>query len=385
VFRNPLLFALATLALLAGGPSLAAARLRVATYDVGLARDGPGLLLADQRADTLDPDIAAAIAVIQAVRPDILLLNRFDHDLGGAALAAFRARLAAGPEGIDYPHTYAPSQNAGVDSGLDLDGDGRLRGAGDALGWGRFRGQGAMALLSRLPIDAEASHDFRQLRWTDLPGARMPVGADGAPFLAEAAREILPLSSRSHWDVAIILPDGTRLRILASNPTPPLFDGPERLNELRNAAEISFWTRYLDGETFLDAAGIPATRAGPFVLLGNLNTDPRDGVGDHAAIAALLAHPTLTDPRPESAGAEAAAAARDTGAPERDTARLRDFALRLDYALPSRDLTPRGAGVFWPAPGQPGAEAVAAGPSHRLVFVDILAPGAAGGAEAANP
>ena len=372
-----LLLALACLSLAcAGGSAAASGAWRVAVYDVGLARDGPGLLLADLAKETPGPDIAAAVAVIQEVRPDILLLNRFDHDLRGAALAALRARLAAGPAGIDYPFAFAPPQNAGADSGLDLDGDGRVREAEDALGWGRFRGQGAMALLSRLPIDAGASHDFRGFRWADLPGARLPQRPDGAPFLDAAALEVLPLSSRSHWDVAILPPGGGRLRILASNPTPPLFDGPERLNRARNADEIGFWTRYLDGWGVADAAGRIARLAPPFVLLGDLNTDPRDGAGDRAALAALLAHPALTDPRPESAGARAAAGALDPGAPERDTARLGETALRLDYALPSRGLAFRGAGVFWPAPGQPGAEAVAAGPAHRLVYVDV-APGAA--------
>lgn len=378
-----LLLALASLFLVSTGERAAASgALRIATYDVGLARGGPGLLLADLAAEVPDPDIAAVVAIIQSARPDILLLNRFDHDLRGAALAAFRARLAAGPGGIDYPFAFAPPQNAGAESGLDLDGDGRVRDAEDALGWGRFRGQGAMALLSRLPIDAGASHDFRALRWADLPGARLPVRPDGTPFLDATAREALPLSSRSHWDVAVVLADGTRLRILASNPTPPLFDGPERFNRLRNADEIGFWTRYLDGWGVADARGRIARLGTPFVLLGNLNTDPRDGVGDHAAIAALLGHPALTDPRPESAGAEAEAGALDRGAPERDTARLGEISLRLDYALPSRDLIPRGAGVFWPAPGAPGAAEVAAGPAHRLVFIDVV-PGV--GAEARDP
>lgn len=371
-------------AILAPLSALAETRLRVATYDVGLGRAGPGLLLADLRAGTPKPDIAAVVAVIQAARPDILLLNGFDHDLRGVALAAFRARLATGSEAIDYPFAFAPAQNAGVDSGLDLDGDGRLRGPRDALGWGAFRGQGAMALLSRFPIDPDASHDFRDLRRTDPPEAWTPAEPGGVPFLDAAARAAPPLPSRSHWDVAVRLPGGP-LRVLASNPTPPLFDGPEGLNRRRNAAEIGFWTRYLDGAAFPDASGRPARLEGPFVLLGNLNTDPADGAGDREAIAALLGHPALTDPRPESAGAEAAASGQDGGAPERDTARFGARGLRLDYALPSRDLAVLGAGVVWPAPGAPLAEAIAAGPPHRLVWVDVVPPGAGNAPGAADP
>lgn len=343
----------------------AAARLRVATYDVGLSRSGPGLLLADLRAKVPEPDIEAVTAVIRAARPDILLVQGFDQDFRGVALAAFRARLAAGPEGIDYPFAYAPPGNEGADSGRDLDGDGRLRGPGDALGWGRFPGQGGMALLSRLALDPGESHAFRAFRWGDLPGARPPGGSGAAER---------PLSSHAHWDVAAILPGGGRLRLLASNPAPPLHDGPERLNHLRNADEIGFWTRYLDGAAFRDDDGRAARLDGPFVLLGNLNTDPADGAGNRGAIAALLAHGALSDPRPGSAGGESAASPAEAGTPERDTARFGTRSLRLDYALPSRDLAVSGSGVFWPGPDAPLADLVAKGPPHRLVWVDLDLP-----------
>lgn len=358
------------LATLSAAP-VAAEPLRVATYDVGLSRSGPGLLLADLRSGKPKPDIDAVLAVVRAVRPDILLLNGFDHDHRGVALATFRARLAVGAEGIDYSFHFAPPVNAGVESGLDLDGDGRRREADDALGWGRFPGQGGMAILSRLPLDVEAAHTFRNLRWADLPGARLPIHPDGRPALDAGARARLPLSSRSHWDIAAILPGGARLSLLASNPTPPLFDGPEQFNVLRNADEIGFWTRYLDGAGFSDDLRRAAALRPPFVLLGNLNTDPADGAGDRNAIAALTGHPALLDMRPGSAGGVGTDAGDGAGEPGNDTARLGERALRLDYVLPSRGLKVRDAGVFWPAAGEPLAELVAAGPPHRLVWVDL--------------
>lgn len=353
---------------LGAAPSVAEP-LRVAAYDVGLSRSGPGLLLADLRSGRPKADIDAVLAVIRAVRPDILLLNGFDHDYRGVALATFRGRLAVGAEGIDYPFHFAPPVNAGAESGLDLDGDGRRREADDALGWGRFPGQGGMTLLSRLPLDIEGAHTFRDLRWADLPGARLPIHPDGRPALDAEARARLPLSSRSHWDIAAILPGGARLRLLASNPTPPLFDGPEQFNVLRNADEIGFWTRYLDGAVLADDLGRDAALRPPFVLLGNLNTDPADGAGDRNAIAALLGHPALRDPRPGSAGG--GAIGDGAGEASRDTAFLGERALRLDYALPSQGLKVLGAGVFRPGPGEPLAELVAAGPPHRLVWVEI--------------
>lgn len=367
------------LALLAS-PAMAGT-LRVATWDVGLSRDGPGLLLAELR-KAPTPQVAAVVAVIRAARPDVLLLVRFDHDLRGAALDAFRAQLAAGEGGIDYGFAYAAPVNAGVPSGRDLDGDGRRMRPEDAWGWGRFPGQGGMAILSRLPIDAGAARSFAALPWRDLPGADLPVGADGGPWPDAETQAALRLSSRAHWDVPVVLPDGGRLHLLASNPTPPLFDGPEGLNRLRNRDEVRFWTEWLGGAALADDAGNSAPRGdGAFVLLGDLNLDPRDGQGEHGAIAALLADPRLQDPAPASPGAAAAAGVGANGGhdgdPALDTA---DFAedgagnLRLDYVLPSAGLAVEGAGVFWPAPGAPLAEAALAASAHRLVWVDLTLP-----------
>ena len=300
--------------------------------------------------------------MIRTVRPDVLLLNGFDDDFRGRALAAFAALLRQGPDGIDYPHSFHAPVNAGEPSGLDLDADGRLMGWDDAFGWGKFPGHGGMALLSRLPIDASGARSFRLLPWSALPGASLPVRPDGSPFPDAAAQAALRLSSRSHWDVPVELPDGTRLHLLASNPTPPLFDGDEGFNRRRNRDEIRFWSAYLDGTAFHDDQGrTEGPPEGPLVVLGDLNLDPLDGAGLHDGIAALLAHPRLQDPRPASAGGAAAgqggANGSHDGDPALDTADWRDEGgpgnLRVDYVLPSADLASTAAGVFWPAPGEP--------------------------------
>jgi hypothetical protein len=318
--------------------------------------------------------------VIQSVRPDVLLLTKFDHDLRGRALAAFLELLGRGPEGIDYRYSFAPPVNAGVPSGFDLDGDGLLMGRGDARGWGKFPGHGGMALVSRFPIDARAARTFREFRWEDLPGALLPERPDGTPFPSAEARAALPLSSRAHWDVPVILPEG-RLHLLAAHPTPPLFDGPEGLNRKRNHDEIAFWARYLDGAPLPDDQGrVAPPPEGPLVVLGGLNVDPDDGAGLHQGIAALLAHPRLRDPRPASAGAAAAATegvnAGQSGAPELDTADWDDAGpgnLRVDYVLPSAGLAVAGAGVYWPEEGEM-AGVVAEASAHRLVWVDVVLP-----------
>ncbi len=376
-------FAALVLLAVAARPA-AAGTLRVATYDVELTRDGAGQLLHDLGREP-DDGLAAVIAVIRAVRPDVLLLTRFDHDLRGRALAAFRDLLRQGPDGIDYPFVFDAAVNSGEVSGLDLDGDGLLMGWGDAWGWGRFPGHGGMALLSRLPVDAEAARTFRMLRWADLPGAELPAQPDGAPWPDAGTRAAFRLSSRSHWDVPVVLPDGGRLHLLASNPTPPLFDGPERSNRLRHRDELRFWALYLDGTAFADDRGRTAPAAdAPVVLLGDLNADPLDGAGLEDAVGILLRHPRLRDPAPASAGAVAAAGAqgganaRQVGPPATDTADWRDDKgpgnLRVDYVLPDARLEVAGAGVFWPAPGEALAPEVAAGPVHRLVWVDVVLP-----------
>jgi hypothetical protein len=367
---------------LLAGPA-GADTIRVATYGVDLARKGPGLLLRDLGAP--DAALSAVAAVIRAVRPDVLLVTGFDHDLRGRAIDAFRALLAEGPEGIDYPFAFNAPVNAGVASGLDLDGDGLLLGPDDALGWGRFPGNGGTALLSRLPIDTASARSFRELRWAALPGATLPALPDGSPFPSPEARAELRLSSRSHWDVPVVLPGGGRLHLLAANPTPPLFDGPEERNRRRNRDEVLFWAHYLDGMAVPDDQGrTAAMAAAPFVILGDLNADPFDGAGLPGGVERLLAHPALRDPAPASAGAREAAHrqgganARHAGPAALDTADWRDEGgpgnLRVDYVLPSAALEVHGAGVFWPAPGDPMASVAAEASAHRLVWVDLRLP-----------
>lgn len=347
----------------------------MATWNAGLTRPGPGLLLRDIEGGK-DPQVAAAAAVIVAAAPDVLLLTGIDYDHGLEALDAFAGRLAQA--GQDYPHRFALRPNTGWASGLDLDGDGRAGGPGDAQGFGRFAGQGGMALLSKLPVAAGEARDLSALLWRDLPGALLPRGPDGGPFPSEAAAAVQRLSTTGHWAVPVELPGGGRLTLLAWHATPPVFDGPEDRNGRRNHDEAAIWLRLLDGE--LPGMAPPAP---PFVLIGDANLDPIDGEGRPEALAALLEHPLLDDPAPASAGGVAAADdgganLRHRGPPALDTADWPDEPgpgnLRVDYVLPSRDLAVSGAGVLWPEPADPLSAAVAAASPHRLVWVDLALP-----------
>ena len=362
----------------------AAESVRVATYNVGLSRAGPGLLL-HELVQGPKPQLDAVLRVIRAVRPDVLLLTGFDHDLRGRALAAFQARLAEGPDGIDYPYAFQAPVNAGVVSGRDLDGDGLLMGPGDALGWGRFPGQGGMAIV----VAAAARRRRARGASAGCSGARrrtplLPVRVDGGPFPDAEGQAALRLSSRAHWDVPVLLPGGGRLHLLAANPTPPLFDGAERFNRRRNHDEIVLWARYLDGQALRDDAGrVAGPPAAPVVVLGDLNADPFDGDGMHEGIAAAARPSGAAGPRArQRRGGRGGGAGRGQRPPRRPGgARHRRLARRARPGQPPGRLRAAlggapvaGAGVFWPEPGERMAAVAALASAHRLVWVDIALP-----------
>jgi hypothetical protein len=199
------------------------------------------------------------------------------------------------------------------------------------------------------------------------------------PFL-----KIQRLSSTAHWEIPVILSETITLHILAFAAGPPVFDGPEDRNGLRNHDEVAFWTRYLDGKLSLPPDN-PVPPEDPVIVMGNANLDPMDGEGLHRAMIDLLTHPRLQDPEPRSQGGKLAAAqgganSRHLGDPSLDTVDWRDDPgpgnLRVSYILPDRALVVIGAGVFWPAPNAPDAKLITAkdGPRHRMVWVDIELP-----------
>lgn len=376
----------------APAPAGAPATLRVATYNVSLYDDQAGGLVA--RLDAGDAGARKVAAVLQQVRPDLVLLNEFDYDQAGRAADLFqrdyleRAQPGGG-EPLHYPYRYLAPVNTGVPSGLDLDRDGSVGGEGrqrgnDAWGYGLHPGQYGMLVLSRHPIDTATVRSFQLLRWSAMPGARRPLDpASGQPWHGDAVWRQLRLSSKSHWDVPVRTPAGT-VHLLASHPTPPVFDGPEDRNGARNADEIRLWQEYISGgapDWLCDDAGRCGGLAdgARFVIAGDLNNDPADGDGHPGAILGLLEHPrVLRMATPQSAGgaerarAYAAAGLEHHGAPAHVTGDFgpRSGAMRLDYVLPSTGFGVRGSGVFWPLASDPAA-AIADGSDHHLVWVDL--------------
>ncbi len=362
--------------------------IRFATFNSSLNRSKAGALLAElKRPDSRQAQKVAAI--IQHLRPDVLLLNEFDYTPEGEAVSAWQTnylgRGQAGQQPILYQYIYTAPVNTGVPSGVDLNRDDQADGPQDAFGFGRFPGQYGMVVLSRFPILQQKIRTFRKLKWRDMPQAHLPLDPQtGAAWLTPQAQELFRLSSKSHWDVPIQLP-GRTVHFLASHPTPPVFDGPEDRNGKRNHDEIRLWADYIRSKStpYLrddqDISGGLAATA-DFVIAGDLNADPHDGDSFGRAIWQLLNHPRVNATfTPSSEGAKEASKLQgranqtQTGKPEHDTADFNDRStgnLRIDYVLPSTSLPIVSSGVFWPAQGEPGHDWIDAS-DHRLVWIDI--------------
>lgn len=318
--------------------------LRIATYNTELHRDGPGLFLRDLTRGK-DKQIEAVLAVIAHADADVLALQSIDYDLTGEALGRFATAA-------EYAYSYALRPNTGMPTGFDMDGDGRLGGPRDSQGYGRFSGQGGMAILSRFPINASGVDDLSALLWSDIPGALLPE-VNGTPFPSEEAQAAQRLSTTGHWIVPIDAPTGT-FHLMTFHASPPVFDGPEDRNGKRNHDEIRLWQKVLDGQ-------FGATPTGPFVIAGDANLDPADGSGLHNAIQDLLTDQRVIDVSPR-------------GHAGTDTVDWDDPVpgdLRVSYVLPSTHWHVVDSGVLWPAPTDAISDTVTTASRHRLVWADL--------------
>ncbi|MCL1075479.1 endonuclease/exonuclease/phosphatase family protein [Shewanella dokdonensis] len=366
--------------------------LRVATFNVSM--EGGNYLTDAQKIpqpNTLynllqnndNPQIRNIAEILQRVRPDIVLLNEFDYiaEPKQGVEAFTRHYLNQSQHGaapIDYPYYYVAPVNTGEPSPYDLDHDGVASGKGaDAWGFGWYPGQYGMVLLSRFPIDTANVRTFQLLKWSAMPGARRPIDpTTGKSWYSNEQWLALRLSSKSHWDIPVKVNEQW-LHILASHPTPPVFDGPENRNGLRNHDEIRLWADYLSAGNnaayIVDDAGhqgglAPNVR---FVLLGDMNSGPQKTAEQSGAVRQLLDHPRVNSQyEPVSLGG--AEHAPNIAAAKAFTASWKE---RADYVLPSKlGFTIKSGGVFWPAKHQPLYRLVAsrsASSDHRLVWLDL--------------
>ena len=417
---------------------------RFATFNASLNRNEPGQALADLSMpfDAAEPNVAlrgrraqaAAVAeIIQRIRPEVLLINEFDYidgpvtgnDLTDAFQANYLGVSQIGQATIHYDYVFVAPSNTGISSGFDLNNNGAvvttpgtIAYGDDSLGFGEFPGKFGMAVFSQHPIDFTAARTFQNFKWADMPGALLPTYPDnwpvaelrGEPWYTDDELAVLPLSSKSHWDIPIEI-GGSIVHLLVSHPTPPVFDGVEDRNGRRNFDEIRLWADYITpnagGYIYDDNDVFGGLKPGEkFVIAGDQNSDPIDGDSIPGSIQQLLDNPRVnTTVTPTSLGGPAWSDvqglqnANQRGDPAFDTADFCDIPpvsvppfppcsgpgnLRADYLLPSRNLRIIDSAVFWPEPGHPLLYLTGTGfpvPSsdHRLVWVDVVVPGSARG------
>jgi len=383
---------------------------RFATFNASLNRSNAGDLATELSSPgSPQPDVIAEI--IQRTRPEVLLINEFDYDAGDVALDGFQEdhlSVAHGDaEPIEYPYRFTAPSNTGIPSGFDLDNNGSVGGPNDAYGFGFFPGQYGMAVYSMHPINYDNIRTFQMFLWKDMPGALLPDDPgtpEPADWYSDAELDVFRLSSKSHWDVPILIEnkdgDGFKtVHFLVSHPTPPVFDDPPfyppgvDFNGRRNYDEIRFWADYvspLSSKYIYDDAGKKGgLKSGElFVIAGDQNSDPFDGDSIPGSAQLLLDNNLInTKVTPSSEGGPEQAAlqggANDThiGDPAYDTADFADSApgnLRADYLLPRKNMTIVDTGVFWPLSSDPLFALVGTFPfpssDHRLVWIDGWVP-----------
>lgn len=357
---------------------------RVATFNIW-ELSTEKLSVVDENGIGQNEQIAAAAAIIQKVRPDILVINEIDHDYNFPDDLARNARLFRdaylnqGDNAINYAYVFAAPCNTGIRAGTDFDNDGiiadstyehtRLHG-NDCYGYGEYPGQYSMALLSNYPIEEANVRTFQKFLWKDLPGNHAPLD-----FYSEAEMQIFRLSSKSHWDVPVLV-DDKPLHLFLSHPTPPVFDGPEDRNGRRNFDEIKFWHYYIDNDPaiyddLLNSGGFSSEA--PFIVAGDLNANPEAEAiyENRTAISLLLDHPKIQETAEYTIRRDVNAipSTRET-----NTAQFGDDRrVRIDYVLPSVGLDILDGGVYWPfeEDDPAGLEVAEKASDHRLVWIDV--------------
>ncbi len=356
--------------------------IRFASYNVALFRSEEGALANDLKSGK-DIQIQNVAAVIQEVRPDVIALMEFDYDPTGKLLDDFQNKYLSvdqhGKAAIQYPYKISIPSNTGILSGFDLNNDGSVSLPNDGFGYGKYNGQYAFALLSKYPIDTKHIRSFQKMLWKDMPEAKRPMNEDGTYYYDDQEWDVFRLSSKNHIDIPIQIPNGKTTHVILAHPTPPVFDGPEDRNGLRNYDEIRLLKDYISNANYLldDKGKKGGLKQGvPFVVMGDLNADPIDGDSYPGAITQLLESPLVhaTVARdsliPKSKGGKVYdRSKKDKGNPAYDTS---FFGKRIDYVLPSKQFNITKSGVFWPAEGESLYEQVRdkKASDHLLVWVE---------------
>jgi endonuclease/exonuclease/phosphatase family metal-dependent hydrolase len=317
--------------------------------------------------------------IIQRVRPDIILLNEFDYIPKEQGVEYFNQHyLNVGQHkqaAINYPYSYIAPVNTGLATEFDLDNDGKKNGVmGDAQGFGFFEGHYGMAILSKYPIGFDKVRTLQTFKYKDMPNAQMPVmPKTGENWYNAQEWQALRLSSKSFWDLPINVNDKT-IHVIASHPTPPVFDGEEDRNGKRNHDEVRLIADYVSNAKYIyddkgEKGGLKTYSR--FVILGDLNAAPEGDKARTSTTDQLLKNPLIN----------ASFVPKSEGAKEQyDVPYAQNYSAnwqaRVDYVLPSNyGLKIKDGGVFWPTKTSDEYRLIKdrnASSDHRLVWLDLI-------------
>lgn len=366
--------------------ALASESLRIATFNVSMDATNHTpkgeQIKSDALANALKANhqqIKNIAEIIQRVRPDIILLNEFDYIPKEQGIEYFKKHYLNVSQNnqqvIDFPYSFIAPVNTGLATHFDLDNDGKSTGImADAQGFGFFEGHYGMAVLSKYPIDFDKVRTLQKFKYKDMPNAQMPTDPKtGENWYNKNEWQALRLSSKSFWDLPVKVNNKT-VHVLASHPTPPVFDGDEDRNGKRNHDEVRLIADYVSNKAYIyddkgQKGGLKADSR--FVILGDLNASPegdkaRTNTTDQILKNALINASFV----PQSAGAKEQ---YDTNEAQNYTA---NWQARVDYVLPSNyGLKIKNGGVFWPTKSSNEYRLIKdrnASSDHRLVWLDLI-------------
>ncbi|WP_017446043.1 endonuclease/exonuclease/phosphatase family protein [Gayadomonas joobiniege] len=365
------------------------ASMEAENYDADNAATKGTQILIDELASGDNEQIKNIAEIIQRVRPDVVLINEFDYipdENSGVEMFIsqyLNVPQADGAQSINYDYYFVAPSNTGIATNYDLNNDGIFDGVrNDAFGFGQFEGHYGMVLLSRYPIVEEEVRTFQKFLWKDMPGHLMPIDPDtGDDWFDADETNIVRLSSKSHWDVPVNF-NGEIVHILASHPTPPVFDGEEDLNGRRNHDETRLWADYIDPEMSAYIYDDEGNTGGlsdnaRFVIVGDLNAST-EGDAYPGTIEQLLNHEKVDTLFTPSSDGGLHNDITNPLAPYHTA----NWKMRADYVLPSKSgLAIEQGDVFWPTQDQdlyPLVESRSASSDHFLVWLDLSVEATAG-------
>jgi endonuclease I len=381
---------------------------KFATYNTSMFRDGAATL-ANDLAPVTNTQAQGIARVIQRNNPDVILVNEFDYDAAGLAAKRFKENYLEvaqnGENPVYYPYMFVAPSNTGIHSGFDLDNNGSVvstpgaTGYGeDALGFGTRVGQYSFVVFSKFPIDTANIRTFQKFLWKDMPGALLPDNpniAGPGDWYSPDELNVFRLSSKNHADIPVLV-NGTPVHILASHPTPPVFDDPGSglpwiagvdHNGRRNSDEIRFWSDYInptasayiydDTETVsTPGGGLPPNSR--FIICGDQNADNNEGDSTDPAIKQLIGGIATVGGAviPPNPYVNSTFVPGGGSGPQPDDTAGFSGGVRVDYALPSAyGLTVNSGAVFWPPTAAGTISDATAQTDHYMVHISLSLSG----------